>query len=108
MRTVVLCLLLAQVASAQPLDAFIAQKMDEAGIMGLGAAVIVDDKVVWMKGYGFADKQRAVPFTPNTVMNVGSISKTFTGVAVMVTLVFVMYNDFSPSSDACTAAPPTT
>ena len=57
--------------------------MDEAGIVGLGAAIIVDKKVVWMKGYGFADKARAVPFTPDTVMNIGSISKTFTGVAMM-------------------------
>ena len=57
--------------------------MDEAGIVGLGAAIIVDKKVVWMKGYGFADRARAVPFTPDTVMNIGSISKTFTGVALM-------------------------
>lgn len=83
MRTAVLCLLLARVASAQPIDTFIARKMDEAGIVGLGAAVIVDKKVVWMKGYGFADQRRAVPFRPDTVMNIGSISKTFTGVALM-------------------------
>jgi len=59
------------------------QRMDEAGITGLGAAIVVDKKVVWMKGYGFADKERAVPFSPDTVMNIGSISKTFTGVAMM-------------------------
>jgi len=51
--------------------------------MGLGAAIIVDKKVVWMKGFGFADKERAVAFTPDTVMNIGSISKTFTGVAML-------------------------
>ncbi len=70
-------------SAGQSLDDFIVQQMDEAGIMGLGAAIIVDRKVVWMKGYGFADKQRAVPFTPDTTMNIGSISKTFTGVALM-------------------------
>lgn len=64
-------------------DKFIERKMDEAGIMGLGVAIIIDKKVVWMKGYGFADKERAVPFTPETVMNIASISKTFTGVAIM-------------------------
>ncbi len=57
--------------------------MEAAGIVGLGAAIIVNKKVVWMKGYGFADKGRAVAFTPDTVMNIGSISKTFTGVALM-------------------------
>lgn len=65
------------------IDSFILQRMDEAGIVGLGAAIIVDKKAVWMKGYGFADKARALPFTPDTVMNIGSISKTFTGVAMM-------------------------
>ena len=69
--------------SAHSIDSVIAQRMDEAGIVGLGAAIVVDKKVVWMKGYGFADKRRAVPFTPDTVMNIGSISKTFTGVALM-------------------------
>lgn len=65
------------------LDAFIEQKMDEADIAGLGAAIIVDGKVVWTKGYGFADVAKATPFTPDTVMPIASISKTFTGVAMM-------------------------
>lgn len=66
-----------------PLDSLVQAKMDEAGIMGVGAAVIVNRQVVWMKGYGFADWQRKKPFTPNTIMNVGSIAKPFTGVALM-------------------------
>jgi CubicO group peptidase (beta-lactamase class C family) len=70
-------------SAAHTIDSFIVERMDEAGLMGLGAAIVVDKKVVWMKGYGFADKERGVPFTPDTVMNIGSISKTFTGVALM-------------------------
>lgn len=65
------------------LDGLVRQKMGEAGIVGLGAAIIVDKQVVWSKGYGFADKARQIPFTPDTIMNIGSISKTFTGAAVM-------------------------
>ncbi len=65
------------------LDSLITQQMAEAGIMGLGAAVIVNRQVVWMKGYGFADQPRTRPFTPHTIMNVGSIAKTVTGVAMM-------------------------
>ncbi len=65
------------------LDSLITTKMAEAGIMGLGAAVIVDRQVVWMKGYGFADHRRTRPFTPNTIMNIGSIAKPFLGVAMM-------------------------
>src|SRR5687767_14015286 len=65
------------------LDSLVTKQMADAGIMGLGAVVIVNRQVVWMKGYGFADWQRTRPFTPNTIMNVGSIAKPFTGVAMM-------------------------
>jgi hypothetical protein len=53
------------------LDSLIAERMADASIMGVAAAVIVDSQVVWMKGYGFADYERTRPFTPLTVMNVG-------------------------------------
>jgi CubicO group peptidase (beta-lactamase class C family) len=79
-----ICLLTGQVnAGEKQIDSFIVQRMDEAGIMGLGTAIIVDKKVVWMNGYGFADKERALRFTPDTIMNIGSISKTFTGILMM-------------------------
>lgn len=67
----------------KPIDSFISRKMDESGIVGLGAAIIVNKELVWMKGYGYADKENKTPFTPNTVMGIASISKTFTGVSVM-------------------------
>ncbi len=69
--------------TSDSIDALIAQQMSEAGMVGVGAAIIVDKKVVWMKGYGFADKAQSIPFTPHTVMNIASISKTFTGAALM-------------------------
>ena len=65
------------------IDRTIERRMQEARIVGLGAAIIVNRKVVWTKGYGFADKERARPFRPNTIMNIGSISKTITGAALM-------------------------
>jgi len=64
-------------------DTFIETKMQESGIVGIGAAIIVDKKLVWSKGYGYADRENKIPFTPNTIMNIGSISKTFTGVCLM-------------------------
>lgn len=71
-------------AKESSIDSIIEKKMNESGTVGLGAAIIVDKKVVWMKGYGYADKENKVPFTPNTIMNIGSISKTFTGVSLML------------------------
>jgi CubicO group peptidase (beta-lactamase class C family) len=70
-------------ADEAELDAFIGAKRREGGFVGLGAAILVDGKLVWAKGYGTADRATWRPFTPDTVMNIGSISKTFTGVALM-------------------------
>lgn len=64
-------------------DEVVQQRMEDGRMVGVGAAIIVDKKIVWMNGYGFADKEHAIAFTPDTVMNIGSISKTFTGVALM-------------------------
>lgn len=37
-------------SAGDTIDSFVIQQMDEAGIVGLGAAIIVDREVVWMKG----------------------------------------------------------
>lgn len=67
----------------KPIDSFISQKMDESGVVGLGAAIIINKELVWIKGYGYADKQSKTLFTPNTIMCIASISKTFTGALLM-------------------------
>ena len=65
------------------IDTTIERKMNELKIVGIGAAVIIDKKLAWTKGYGYADKENKIPFTPSTIMNIASISKTFTGVCIM-------------------------
>lgn len=67
----------------QFLDSFINQHMNISKTAGLAGAVIVDNKIVWMKGYGYADVENKIPFTPATIMNAGSIAKTVMGVCMM-------------------------
>ncbi len=67
----------------RPIDNFILQEMEKRKIVGLSAAIIVDKELIWMKGFGFADRDTHIPFTSNTVMCIASISKTFTGVTLM-------------------------
>ena len=69
--------------SSDAIDRSIEAHLEKAGLVGAGAAIIIDRKLVWSRGYGYADKQAGVPFTPDTAMNIASISKTFTGVALM-------------------------
>jgi CubicO group peptidase (beta-lactamase class C family) len=70
-------------ASKNSIDSFIENKMKETGIVGIGASIIVNKKIVWTNGYGYADKENKISFTPATIMNTASISKTFTGVCIM-------------------------
>ncbi len=69
---------------AQSSDEFFNKNLlQNKNIVGLSAAIIVNDSVIWSKGFGYADKLNKVPMTANTVVNVGSITKTFTSLSVM-------------------------
>lgn len=65
------------------LDRLIAGKMAAVDLVGVGAAILVDGEVVWSKGYGHADRARGIPYTPDTVQPVASITKTITAVAML-------------------------
>lgn len=69
--------------STNSIDSVILKKMNDAQLVGLGAAIIVDKKLVWSKGYGYANRENKVPFTTSTVMNIASVSKTITGACLM-------------------------
>lgn len=54
-----------------------------SGIPGMSAAVVVDNRLQWMSGFGMADLENSVPARPATVYRLASISKTITATAVM-------------------------
>lgn len=64
-------------------DNFFMTKMDSTNVVGLSAAIIVNDSMIWSNGFGYADKKNKVPMTVNTIVNIGSIAKTFTSLSVM-------------------------
>jgi CubicO group peptidase (beta-lactamase class C family) len=68
--------------SSQTVDDYITAHMRADRIPGLAVAIVQDDQIVYLKGYGRADPSgRAV--TPQTPFLIGSITKTFTALAVM-------------------------
>jgi D-alanyl-D-alanine carboxypeptidase len=86
MRTV-LCVFVvatATVARADPTDDFIAAQMRSQNIPGLSLAVIKDGKIVKVQGYGLADIKRKVTATPETVYDIGSISKPLVATGLML------------------------
>jgi len=61
----------------------IVKKMGSDNIIGVSAAIIINDSVIWKKGFGYADKENQIPMTENTVVNIASATKTFTALAIM-------------------------
>lgn len=56
----------------------------ENGIFNGFSVSIVDDKgTLYQKGFGFADIKNKKPYTDFTIQNIGSISKTFVGIALL-------------------------
>ncbi|HVS35181.1 MAG TPA: serine hydrolase [Gemmataceae bacterium] len=69
--------------AVKQLDAFIQHEVEAKNLPALSIALVDDQKIVWARGYGFADPQAKKPATADTVYRVGSVSKLFTDLAVM-------------------------
>lgn len=61
-------------------DQWVTSVMAEWKIPGLAVGAVQDGKVVFAKGYGLRDVEAKLPVTPQTVMAIGSNSKSFTAV----------------------------
>ncbi|HEX8367376.1 MAG TPA: serine hydrolase [Pyrinomonadaceae bacterium] len=55
----------------------------ELKIPALSAAVVKDRRVVWAKGFGFADLENKIPATEHTPYHLASLTKTFASTIVM-------------------------
>ena len=64
-------------------DSLFEEKMKKYNVNGSSFVVVHDGKVVVNKGYGYADKEKKIPVTKDTVFQIASVSKTFTALAVM-------------------------
>lgn len=53
----------------------IEERMKHYGVPGVSIAVIRDNKIEWIKGYGITDKESKTPVTSQTLFQAGSISK---------------------------------
>ena len=69
--------------SLADLDRQLGTMIQERHIPGASVAVIENGQVVLAKGYGYADTTARTPATADTPFRAGSISKSFTAIAVM-------------------------
>jgi CubicO group peptidase (beta-lactamase class C family) len=67
----------------EKIDAAVAAQMAEQKLVGVSIGVIRGGKIVYLKGYGFADKATKTPCDTKTVINWASNSKPLAGVLAM-------------------------
>jgi CubicO group peptidase (beta-lactamase class C family) len=52
-------------------------------VPGGALAVVKDHRLVYARGYGWADREKKVPVTPESLFRIASVSKPITGLAVV-------------------------
>ncbi len=65
------------------LEWYIPQLMKKHHVPGVSIALVDGQKIVWARGFGYADREKAIPASATTIYQTGSISKVITATAVM-------------------------
>lgn len=64
------------------IDQYLVNLAEKQNFSG-GLLIVKDGKKIFSNGYGWANKENKIPFTPRTLASIGSITKAFTAAAIM-------------------------
>ncbi len=70
-------------AQVDSIDVFVKAQMQKRRIPGLQLAIVKNGKIIKTANYGWANVQDSIPVNDKTVFTINSITKAFTGVAIM-------------------------
>ena len=85
-----LCIFLPLLTQAQTIDVtqklngfddYMAKVLKDWNGPGIGVGIVVGDKLVFAKGYGYRDYENKLPFTAGTVCPIASNTKLFTAIS---------------------------
>ena len=62
----------------QGFDAFMEKTLKDWNGPGIGVGIVVNDKLVFAKGYGYRDYEKKLPITANTLFPSASNTNLFT------------------------------
>jgi len=65
------------------IDIGIANIMNARHLPGVSTLIVKGGEIVWMETYGYANTDLGTPFTDTTSLMIASVSKVFTGIALM-------------------------
>ena len=71
-------------AAADPIDDYVRSQLGPRHLPGVSLAVVKDGRLVKAEGYGVASLELKVAVTPDTVFEIGSVSKQFAANAVLL------------------------
>lgn len=71
-------------AETEKVDSIAKAAIDERHLPGLSLAVVREGKVAMARGYGLNDVEQKVPATADSVYEIGSVTKQFTAMAIMM------------------------
>ncbi|MFT4038146.1 MAG: serine hydrolase domain-containing protein [Thermomicrobiales bacterium] len=58
-------------------EGYIATKLAELGVPGVAVGVVQGDEVAFLQGFGVREQGQAEPVTPDTLLRIGSVTKSF-------------------------------
>lgn len=66
------------------LEKFIEEKRRELNVPGVAVAIVQEDRVIFARGFGMRNVEEGLPVTPNTLFAIGSCTKAFTAITVLM------------------------
>jgi len=73
----------AEAARLARLESALESMRQDLRIPALSVAVVKDQRVLWAKGFGYADPEKRIPATEHTPYHLASLTKTFASTVVM-------------------------
>ena len=67
----------------QKIEQFVEEQQKMSQIPGISLVIVEKGEIVYQKGFGYADIEEKTPVTSNTLFELASTSKAFTGLAIL-------------------------
>jgi CubicO group peptidase (beta-lactamase class C family) len=83
-----ICAILLSTLSAKPasladFERDLAAMREPSNIPGMSAAIAERDKIIWARGFGFANRERLVPSVADTIYHLASVTKPYAATVVL-------------------------
>ena len=65
------------------LEAWIEAQAAYSELPGMSMGIILDQDLIWSRGFGYGDRDKKTPARPDTIYRVASLTKLFTNTAIV-------------------------